>query len=303
MGIAGGTGFPLDEREPFGIEGVIAVNRSTGLPYGEIAIVGDASFNFAASSVDNMGGGSLSPSATEITAIDPTVTFTMKEWADWAMVVFFGASVNTIAASATLGTVSALKNQVGTSVFSASAGIASATLKTGEAADMKSGWYTVVATSATTVDVYKISMFQANRGTTIYPDSSTNKITSTPLTVVAATAVEVPGIGIELTGGTVVTLVVGDVAYFQVTPPHNGISDVDLGQTGLIFPEHELHLIGKQRANGDTAMVRCYRAQAVSGGTIPFSQANFASTEITIKLLKDRSVGKVASFRFAKEII
>ena len=73
MGIVDtGAGYPL-ERQSFGIYSVSAINRSTNLPYGMAAIVGDCSVNLEASSVDNRGGSSLFPRATEITEIDEKI--------------------------------------------------------------------------------------------------------------------------------------------------------------------------------------------------------------------------------------
>jgi hypothetical protein len=305
MGITSGTGFPL-QRQEFGIQSVSAVSRTTGLPYGLAAIVGDGSIALTASSVDNRGGSSLFPRATEITEIDSMATFNLRTWPDWIFSVFFGAEVSTTAASASTGTVSALTNYVGTSAFDATTGVATATLKTGEAANMKSGWYAIKAASATTVDVYRVTDFQTNRGTNLYFDDDTLKITTSALTIVDAGAspAEIPGTGIELTGGSgTIAMVVDDVALFQVTTPHNGISDIDLGQTGIVFPEHELHIVGKQRGSGETAMIRCYKAQAVSGITIPFTQSDFAATDISVKLLFDDTYQKIATLRYAAEIV
>lgn len=302
MGITSGTGFP-SQRQSFGIHSVSAVNRTTGIPYGEVAIVGDGSIALPASSVDNRGGSSLFARATEITEIDGQATFNIKTWPDWIFPVFFGAEVNTTAASASDGTVSALTNYVNESVFSASAGIATATLKSGEADDLKSGWYMILAVSPTTVDVYRVSDFQANRGVNLYLDSDDLKITTAPLTITDAGVTAIPGTGLELTGGTTVGMTADDVAFFQVTTPHNGISDIELGQTGMIFPEVELHMVGKQRGSGETVMIRCYKAQAVSGITIPMSQADFASTDLVMKLLFDDTAGKIATLRYAAEIL
>ncbi len=302
MGIAT-TAYP-SQRQEFGIHSVSAVNRSTGLPYGMLAIVGDASVNLEASSVDNMGGSSLFPWATEITAIDSSASFNLKSWPDWVYTVFFGASVSTTSASATTGTVSALVNYVNSSVFDATTGVATATLKSGEAANMKFNHYIVVAASATTVDVYTTSNFDFTRGTDLFFDDDTLKITTSALTITASTAVEIPGTGIELTGGSgTIGMTAGDVAVFEVAPPHNGISDISIGQSGIVFPEHELWLFGKKRASGESVSIRCFKAQAVSGGTIPMSQSDFAATDITVKLLYDSTYQKVAQVRYLAGII
>jgi hypothetical protein len=302
MGIVS-TAYPTN-RQSFGIHSVGAVNRSTGLPYGMLAIVGDASISLTASSVDNRGGPSLFPWATEITEVDSNASFNLKSWPDWVYTVFFGASVSITSASASTGTISGLVNYVNTSVFDASTGVATATLKSGEAANLKFGHYIVVAASATTVNVYTPSNFDFTRGTDLFHDDDTLKITTSALTITASTAVEVPGTGIELTGGSgVIGMTAGDVAYFEVAPPHNGISDITIGQSGIVFPEHELWLFGKKRASGECMSIRCYKAQAVSGGTIPLSQSDFAATDINVKLLVDSTYNSVCKVRYLAGII
>jgi hypothetical protein len=303
MGIVdGGEGYPL-ERQSFGIYSVSAINRSTNLPYGMAAIVGDCSVNLEASSVDNRGGSSLFPRATEITEIDSNATFNLRSWPDWVYTVFFGATVSTTAASATSGTVGTIANEKGTSVV-ATTGIATATLKSGEAANLKYNYYWVVAADPTTVDVYAASNFQFKRGTDLFFDSDVLKITTSPLTIVQSAAVEIPGTGIELTGDSgIIAMTAGDVAFFDVVPPHNGVSDIDIGSAGIVFPEHELILFGKQRASGELFSIRCYKAQAVSGGSIPMTQADFASTDITCKLLLDTTRDKIATVKYADGIL
>jgi hypothetical protein len=302
MGITS-SAYPLN-RQSFGIHSVGAVNRSTGKPYGMLAIVGDASINLEASSVDNRGGSNLFPWGTEITELDSNASFTLKSWPDWVYTVFFGASVSTTAASASTGTVSALVNYLNTSVFDASTGIATATLKSGEAANLKFNHYIIVATAATTVDVYTTSNFDFTRGTDLFFDDDELKITASDLTVTASTATEIPGSGVEITGGSgTIGMSVGDVAVFEVAPPHNGISDISIGQSGIVFPEHELWFFGKKRASGECMSVRCYKAQAVSGGSIPLSQSDFASTDITCKLLVDSTYNRILDIRYLAGII
>lgn len=302
MGITS-TDYP-DTRYSFGIHSVGAVNRSTGLPYGMIATVGDCTVNIEASSVDLRGGSVLGARATEQTEIDYNVTYNARSWPDWLFTVNFGATVSTTAASASTGTVSALVNYLNTSVFDASTGVATATLKSGEAANMKFNHYIVVAASASTVDVYTTSNFDFTRGTDLFFDDNTMKITTSALSITTSTAVEIPGTGIELTGGSgTIGMTSGDVAVFEVAPPHNGISDVQIGALGSLPPEHELWLFGKKRASGESMSIRCYKAQCVSGGSIPLSLADFAATDFTIKLLYDSTYQRYFDIRYLKGII
>ena len=296
------TGFP-DLRQSFGIFAVAAVNRSTRVPYGQAEIVGDGSVAFEADSVDNRGGSSLYVRATEITEINGSATFNLREWPDWAYEVFLGANVATIAASATNGTIGTIGNVFGTSVVAAT-GVIDPTLDAGEEANLKTNYYYVVAVDATTVDVYSSSTFQYKRGTPLFPENAEMKLTASALTILTDTAVAIPGTGLEITGGDgTIAMVAGDVGFFKVDAPHNGKATVTIGASGIVIPEHELVIWGKQRASGEIARIRCFKAQAVSGMTIPFTQSDFASTDITVKLLLDSAVDAVAEIEYTKGIV
>lgn len=301
MGTAA-TGFP-DLRQEFGIFAVAAVNRATRRPYGQAEIVGDGSVAFEADSVDNRGGSSLYVRATEITEINGSATFNMREWPSWAYQVFMGASIANLGASATAGTIGTIGNVFGESVV-ATTGVIDPTLDAGEEANLKTNYYYVEAVSATTVDVYTSSTFQYKRGTNLFPEDEQMKITASPLTIAADTAVAIPGTGLEITGGSgIIAMVVGDVGFFKVDAPHNGKTTITIGGSGIVIPEHELVIWGKQRASGEIARIRCFKAQAVSGMTIPFTQADFASTDITVKLLLDSAVDAVAEIEYTKGIV
>lgn len=298
------TAFPATGRQLFGVHSICSVSRTTRIPTGIVRVLGDISLAFEASSVQNRGGSSWYPWATEITEINPSISFQVKEYPDWVMENYGAVKVTTTAASASTGTVSALVNKEGTSVFDASTGVATATLKTGEAANMKTGAFRVIAASATTVNVYAVSDFQFTRGTDLYADDNMMKITTSPLTITASTAVEIPGTGIELTGGSgTIGMTVGDVAEYHVYSPHNGLSKVEMGVNGYIFPEHELYIFGKQRADGRAVYVHCPKAVCTSGMTWNFSQGDFSNTDITADLLNDSATGNVATIYFADLIL
>jgi len=303
MGITSGTGYPTIRQE-FGCHSICARNRTTKVITGLIEVIGDISLEFSASSVDNRGGSSLYPRATEITEIDSTISFNIRQWDDWIFTNYMAASVATTAASATVGTIGTPANITGTSAYAASGGVASVTLTSGGAADLKTGPYLVVAASASTVNVYRPTTFQNSRGTDLYLDDNVGKITTSALTISSGTAVAIPGTGLTLTGAaTAIAMTPGDSFQVFVTPPHNGISQVDIGIPGNVFPEHELIIFGKQRGSGEAVFVQCYKAQCVSGMTFPMSQSDFAATDVSVKLLLDTTVNKVATIYFSDQIL
>lgn len=302
MGITSGTGYPT-QRQEFGCHSICARNRTTKVVTGMVEIVGDISLEFAASSVDNRGGSSLYPRATEITEIDSTISFNIRQWDDWIFENYMAATVTTTASASTSGTIVALSAVTGTSVTGA-AGIASVSLASGGISDLKTGPYMVIAASASTVNVYRPTTFQNSRGTDLYLDDNAGKITTTPLTIASGTAVAIPGTGLQLTGQAgAIAMTPGDSASFYVTPPHTGISAVDIGIPGNTFPEHELIIFGRQRGSGEAVWVQCYKAQCVSGMTFPMSQSDFAATDVSVKLLLDTTVNKVATINFSAQVL
>jgi len=303
MGITAGTGFPTTRQE-FGCHSICARNRTTKVVTGMIEIIGDISLEFAASSVDNRGGSSLYPRATEITEIDSTISFNVRQWDDWIFENYMAATVTTTSSASTSGTLVALSAVTGSTVTGAN-GIASVDItSSGTIANLKTGPYMVIAASATTVDVFRPTTFQNSRGTDLYLDNNAGKITTTPLTIASGTVVVIPGTGLQLTGQAAsIAMTIGDSASFYVTPPHTGISAVDIGVPGNTFPEHELIIFGRQRGSGESVWVQCYKAQCVSGMTFPMSQSDFAATDISVKLLLDTTVNKVATINFSAQTL
>jgi hypothetical protein len=292
-----------DPRIIFSIHSMTVKNRATGLPYGTLEVLGDAALNFPAETAKLFGGSSKFPWAAEVTQIDSTITVEARALPDFAFELYMGASVSTTAADAS-GTVSALSNDVGTSVFDAATGIATATLKTNEEGNMKFGRYIVRAVSATTVDVYATTSVQFLRGTDLDYVDDTLKITSSALTIATATAVEIPNTGIELTGGSgTIGMTTDDVAYFDVVPPHSGISDITIGQKGISFPEHEVIILAEERSNGDLFEIIGYKATATAGMVIPLEQGGFSMPNLETTLLYDSSKGSIGRIRTAAQTL
>lgn len=285
------------DRIIFNIHSICPVNRTTGLPYGILKVLGDASLTLSAESVDLYGGSNKFPWASEVTQIQSQFTANVRALPDFLFELYAGGSASTTAASAT-GTCGTLTNKVGTSVMNGTTGIASATLKSGETSELKAGRFIVKAVSATTVDVYAVTDLDFTDGTDVSFQNDALKITASPLTITASTAVEVPNTGIELTGGSgTIGMTEDDVAYYDVAPAHGGISDITLGQSGITFPEHELFIYAAERSDGSKFEIHAYKATSSAGIVIPLSQGGFGITDLTAKLLYDSTAGKVADIR------
>lgn len=294
--------MPLsDPRIVFGIHNITPYSRTTGLPYGILKVLGDVTMSLKADSVDLHGGGNKFPYASEVTKIDPSLNFSCKSLEDFVMELFMGASVSKTAASSN-GTISAISNFKGTSVMSATTGVATATMKAGESGELKIGKFMIKAVSATTVDVYAMSDLNfKSKGDDLSFQDDYLKITASPLTITASTAVEIPNSGIELTGGSgVIGMTEDDTAYFYVTPPHAGLSEISFGQDGLTFPEHGVYIVAQERSSGDMFEIEIFKAKSSAGMVIPLSEGGYSISDMSLKLLYDSTKEKVGIIRASK---
>ena len=113
----------------------------------------------------------------------------------------------------------------------------------------------------------------------------------------ASTAVEIVGLGVELTGGAgTVGMTVDDTFRFSVRSAHSGLSEISIGSSSTIFPEHRQLCLGQQRANGDTFEMELFRVVG-SGMPIPFEEQTFAIPELAMKLVQDPCEDQVAVIR------
>lgn len=284
-------------RINYGIHSICPFRISDGLPYGILKVLGGGTMTLSSEFEELFGGSNKFAWAVEAKTISSEWTATVKTMPDFMFELFLGASVSTTAASAT-GTVGDLAAITGT-CFSATIGVASVAAKSGASADLKDGIYIVKAVSATTVDVYALTDIEFKKlgGTDLSYINEELKITSAPLTITASTAVEIPGLGVELTGGSgIIAMVAGGTARFSVRSAHAGVSVIDIGSSSTIFPEHRQLCLGQKRANGDTFEMELYKVVG-SGMPIPFEEQTFAIPELAMKLVQDSSNDKVATIR------
>jgi len=289
----------LYNRINYGIHSIVPFAITDGMPYGVMKVLGGGTLSLAAEFEELFGGSSKFAFAVEAKTISTEWTATVKTLDDFQFELFLGATVTTTAASTT-GTVGDFVNIANASVFDATTGIATVTAKSGSTADLKDGIYIIKAVSATTVDIYALTDIEFNKlgavNTLAYLNEDL-KINSTPLTITASTATEIVGLGVEMTGGSgTIGMTVDDTARFSVRSAHNGISTIDIGAAGTLFPEHRQLCLGQQRANGDTFELEIYRVVG-SGMPIPFEEQTFAIPELAMKLVYDSANDKVATIR------
>ena len=276
------------KRLNFRIHALVPYNRTTGVPYGNFKVLGSGSMNSTFESVSLMGGSQRGAWGVEVTTANHDFTCGIKEWPDALYQIFLGIAPTATAASLT-GSVQNFANKSGTSIFDASTGIATATSKSGAEADLKASSYVVKYVSATTVDVYMMSDVQKKKGTDITLQDDLQKITVTPLTITASTATEIPGTGVELTGGSgIIALTATDTATFDTYPIHSGVSEVVIGSSAENFIEFGCWVIAQETASNAIFMIDIYKGFATSGANLAFGEKEYAETDIVIKALYDQ---------------
>ena len=193
-------------KTSFGIHSFTAINKTTGLPYGSavndngiVKVLGSANLEPNSSDVALTGGSFAGPIDVQRGEFDPQVSLTVKETPNW-IYELAGYTVTENAAEANGGTEN-FSNKLGTSVFDATTGIATVTVKSGSEADLKNGVYLIKAASATTVDVYAVTDGSFLKGTDVDYQNGTLLIVS-GLTITTGAATEITGLGVEMTGGS-----------------------------------------------------------------------------------------------------
>lgn len=285
-------------RINYGIHSICPFRISDGLPYGILKVLGGGTMTLSSEFEELFGGSNKFAWAVEAKTISSEWTATVKSMPDFMFELFLGATVVTTAASAT-GTVNTIANVSGTSVVDAVTGIDNVAVKTGSEEDLKDGVIIIKAKTATTVSVYALTDIEFKKlGATneaAYLDEALLVVDD--LTIVASTAAEIVGFGVELTGGSgTIGMTIGDTARFHINSAHNGLSEISIGSASTIFPEHRQLCLGQKRANGDVFEMELFRVVG-SGMPIPFEEQTFAIPELSMKLVQDSTEDKVAVIR------
>lgn len=281
-----------DPRIIFGVHSFTPYSLKTGLPYGSIDVLGGSSFSLNGELESLNGGSAKFPWAVEETTISAELNIKPKEYPDFLFELFLGKQPTLNAAEAS-GSVTALTAKVGTTITSATTGI-SVGAKSGSEADLKFGKYVVKVVSATTVDVYVMSSIDFARGTDVSYENDLLKVTATPLTIANSAATEVPGFGIEITGGSAVAMTVDDTGLFNVRPVNTKSSQVVIGATSDVYPNFGAVVMAQKRGNGEMFELDIYKLKAVG---LPFNleEKAFSEAEITAQAFYDATQGGVFS--------
>lgn len=292
--------MPLsDPRTIFGIHQMTAVSRTTGLPLGTIKVLASAESNREREQVDLFAGSNPNQWDSEDGNINSDITLMVKEFNPF-LFELAGYTKTTNSAEAT-GGVSALTNKVGTSVFSATTGVASAEVVSNAETALKTGRYIIKAVSATTVDVYAVfdndfSKVDSDGSADADHDAALTyvddllKITSSALTITTDTAVDIPNTGLTITGGSgTIAMTTSDVAYFDVRKINTGSYIYTYGSNPTTV-EFEMWLSSQVKSNGEFVQHMFPRVK-MSSMPSGLSEKAWSESSIAIKVLYDSTAG------------
>ena len=271
-------------RAIFGIHGVTPYRRTNGLPYGELRVAEGSSLNLEGEQVDLLGGSSKYPWASEEGAISAEMDLTVGELPSFLIELFLG-NAPTDNAAETTGAVSAGEDVKGTSIIDAVNGIASVSLITGSAAQLKFGTYVIEAITASTFNLYLRTGIDIGRGT----DASflTDGMVVASALAFTASVASVPALGLQFNGVGTPNFTIGDTAMFTVRPVNSKSSTVRVGSiTGQSFPEFGAHVYAQKRGNQEMLGIDLFRCKS-AGMPLPFQRGEFASFELNVKCLYD----------------
>ena len=284
----------------FGVHSFTPYCRDTGLPFGTALVIGQSGFSLSGELASLNGGSNKYPWAVEETNITAELSLTIKQYEDWMMQLFLGKKPTENGVS--VGTVENVQGKKGT-VINAVWGVASVQVKAGSETDLKFTKYVIKVEDkdADTVRVYAMSNIDFARGTDGQFENNLLEITSAPLAITDGAAIEIPGYGVEIVGGSTVdfagnNVANGDTITFDVVVPSSKSISARFGGSSDSFPEFGAIVVGQQRGNGEMVELDIFRLKAV-GMPLGFQEKTFSEGEITAQAFYDAEKNGVFDLR------
>jgi hypothetical protein len=282
-------------RYLFGVHSLAPYNVTTGEAYGIAKVIGTAELALSGELIELFGGSSKYSWGVESGTVATDVNLTLKEYPNFLFELLLGKAVTDNAAEAS-GSVTAIANKSGTSAVAAT-GLASVGLKSGSSASVKFAKYVLKVASATTVDVYAMSDVDFARGTDLTYQNDLLKVTASPLTITTGGVVEIPGTGLELTGGAgTIAMTTGDTATFSSRPINTDSIDVTIGGATDVNPEFGLIIVGEKLGSGQMIELDLFKCKGV-GLPFGFAEKAFSEASVTLKAFQDTTRSGVFSLR------
>lgn len=288
------------DRILFGIHSFTPRRISDKMPYGILKVIGSADIALSADQELLYAGSNKFPWASEAKTISTEIKAKVKSYPGFLFELFLGATVTDVGIDAA-GVVSALTNGLGTSIFSATTGVASAiVIPVTGAANLKYGKYVLKATSTTAVKLYALEDINFNRGTSATFVDDTLEVTG-PHTITTAGNTDIAAFGLRLTGGSgAIALVVGDTAFFEVVPPSTKSSTVIVGKSTTSLPNFGAVFLAQKRATNEVFEIEAFNV--VAGG-LPISLAELAFSQPEVKMTALYSSADDAVFKIRSALI
>ena len=269
----------------FGIHSLTAYNITTREYYGMAQVDASAELSSEGELIPLNGGSSKYPWKVERGLISAELTINLREYPPFLFETLLGKAMTQNSAESG-GSVTTIANANGTSVV-ASTGLASVGVKSGSETDVKFANFVVKAVSATTVDVYASTNVDFANGTDKTFENDLLKITASALTITTGAAVEVPGYGVELTGGAgTIAMTTGDTATFDSRPINTESEEVVVGSSTEVFNDFGLIISAQRPGDKYMTLIDCYRV-AGAGLPINFTENAFSESSISMQLYRD----------------
>lgn len=285
-----------DPKTIFGVHSFSPYNRTTGEFYGIMRVLQSSSLTLSGDLVTLQGGSQRFPWQVEDGFITAELALSFNDYPNFVYELFLGKAPTDNAAEAS-GDASTLTNKNGTSVVDSSTGIATIGVKSGSEDDLKMGKLLVKAVSATTVDIFYSSNVDFARGTNKSYEDDLLKVTASPLTISTSAATEIPGFGLELTGGSgTIGFTTSDTATAEIRPINTSSTTVTIGGLTDIFPEFGAIIVAQQQGTGNMYELDCFRVKAL-GLPLNFQAKSYSTAEVNAQAFYDSAKNGVVSMR------
>lgn len=283
-------------RVLYGVHSISPYSRASGIPYGILKVVGTANIALTSDLNQLFAGSNKYAWAAENKTVNTDLAAKVKAYPGFLFQLFLGAGVTDVGAD-TAGTVSALTNVLGTSLKSATTGIASIAVNATNKANLKFGKYILKVLTSTTVGVYLLSDIDASRGTAVVYTDDTLQLVESVAAITTGAASEMVDLGLTLTGGSgTIGMTVDDTASFEVLPPSTKSSTIIVGKSTDTFPAFGALMLSQKRATGE--MFEIDAANCVGGGLpINLQEQAFSEAELKMTCLYDSALDRVFKIR------
>jgi hypothetical protein len=272
----------------FGFDSVIFCDITTKVPVAMLRILNSMEFGRNRGSMVPLKGGSF-PGAVALESGDPEnpLALEVREYPNVAFAAFENANITDNAAEVS-GNFGALTNSKGVSVFDATTGIASVAENVVNKNNIPFGRLVYVGVGADTVDIYAPAKLV---GTGNFSDKLA-KVASAVIIPGTGGTVDVPDLGITITGGSgSIAFVVDDAAYQDVRGVNNGNSIIEVGNINESLTEYLMFAFFPKMANGSFLYTEFHRVAMTSGIPIMGTYREWSTYTLEGEVLADTCNG------------